>query len=124
MFFAIDDVGSGYSGLNLISEINPNYIKLDRKLIRGINYDGLKYALVKGMVELSKVSHIQLIAEGIETSAELETLIGLGVQYGQGYYIQRPYAEVMDISVDLIDRIKKLNRKYNKNLLGMLKNRG
>ena len=47
-----------------------------------------------------------------------------GVQYGQGYYIQRPHEEVMDISVDLIDMIKRLNKKYNKNLFGMLLNRG
>ena len=46
------------------------------------------------------------------------------VQYGQGYYIQRPHGEVMDISGDLIDMIKRLNKKYNKNLFGMLLNRG
>ncbi len=121
---AIDDVGSGYSGLNLISEINPNYIKLDMKLIRGINSDSLKYALVKGMVELSKVSQIKLIAEGIETYSELETLIGLGVQYGQGYYIQRPNEMILELSADLISIIKKLNRKHNKTLLGLMMNRG
>ncbi len=108
---AIDDVGAGYSGLNLISDINPNYIKLDMKLIRGINTDSLKYALVKGMAELSKVSQINLIAEGIETSGELETLINLGIQYGQGYYIQKPSEEVLDISEDIIKKIKQANQK-------------
>ncbi|MEL7657289.1 MAG: EAL domain-containing protein, partial [Bacillota bacterium] len=87
---AIDDAGAGYSGLNLISDVNPNYIKLDMKLIRHVHTDSLKAALVKGMVELSKISNIFLIAEGIETEEELETLINLGVQYGQGYLIQRP----------------------------------
>ncbi len=107
---AIDDAGAGYSGLNLISDINPSFIKLDMKLIRGINSDQLKYALVKGMVELSKTSRINLIAEGIETGEELETLIRLGVQYGQGYYIQRPHTEVMDINEALLQEIISHNR--------------
>jgi len=108
---AIDDAGAGYSGLNLISDINPNYIKLDMKLIRGIATDKLKYALVRGMVELSKVSQISLIAEGIETQEELETLINLGVQYGQGYLIQKPSAEVMEIRQELLNIIHTMNRK-------------
>jgi len=114
---AIDDAGAGYSGLNLISDVNPNYIKLDMKLTRDIHSDGLKAALVKGMVELSKISDISLIAEGIETEQELETLIGLGVQYGQGFFIQYPDAEVKDIDPALIKRIKELNFKKNSDLL-------
>lgn len=116
---AIDDAGAGYSGLNLISDVNPNYIKLDMKLIRGIDTDKLKYALVKGMVELSKTSQIKLIAEGIETKGEMETLISLGVQYGQGYYIQKPSFEVDDISVEVIKTIitaqYKIQQKYQNN---------
>lgn len=110
---AIDDAGAGYSGLNLISDVNPNYIKLDMKLIRCVHTDGLKAALVKGMVELSKVSNISIIAEGIETEDELETLINLGVQYGQGYLIQYPDAEVKDIREDILRLIRDLNRKKN-----------
>ncbi len=49
---AIDDAGAGYSGLNLINDIGPDYIKLDMKLIRGINRENMKYALVKGMIEV------------------------------------------------------------------------
>jgi EAL domain-containing protein (putative c-di-GMP-specific phosphodiesterase class I)/GGDEF domain-containing protein/CBS domain-containing protein len=108
---AIDDAGAGYSGLNLISDINPNYIKLDMKLIRGINEDSLKYALVKGMVELSKSAQIYLIAEGIETYEEMETLINLGVQYGQGYYIQMPSEEVMEIKEEIVQEIIRLNKE-------------
>ncbi len=114
---AIDDAGAGYSGLNLISDVNPNYIKLDMKLTRDIHSDGLKAALVKGMVELSKISDISLIAEGIETEQEMETLIGLGVQYGQGFFIQYPDAEVKDTHPSLIKRIKDLNLKKNNDLL-------
>ncbi len=110
---AIDDAGAGYSGLNLISDVNPHYIKLDMKLIRCLDTDSVKYALVKGMVEFSKVSKISLIAEGIETFDELETLINLGVQYGQGYLIQKPDAEIMEIDKRIIREIQKCNRKKN-----------
>jgi len=108
---AIDDAGAGYSGLNLISDINPNYIKLDMKLIRDIDTDALKHALVKGMVELSRASNINLIAEGIETYKELETLIHLGVQYGQGYFIQLPSEEVVDIAEIIVEDIERIHRK-------------
>lgn len=110
---AIDDAGAGYSGLNLISDVNPNYIKLDMKLIRRINSDNLKRALVKGMVELSNASDIKLIAEGIETYRELETLIGLGVYYGQGYYIQEPDAKIKDIKAEVLQSVKEINIKKN-----------
>lgn len=110
---AIDDAGAGYSGLNLISDVNPNYIKLDMKLIRDIDTDNLKYALVKGLVEFSKASNINLIAEGIETYDELDTLVNLGVQYGQGYLIQKPDPEVKDIENEVLDALKKINLKRN-----------
>jgi len=108
---AIDDAGAGYSGLNLISDINPNYLKLDMKLIHDIDTDSLKYALVKGMVELSKASQITLIAEGIETPEELGTLINLGVQYGQGYLLQRPSTEILEINGEILNMIEELNKK-------------
>lgn len=110
---AIDDAGAGYSGLNLISEIRPHYIKLDMKLIRGINSDLLKLAIVKGMVEVSRASSISLIAEGIETNEELETLVNLGVQYGQGYLIQKPHELTADIPEDIRNTIRHLNQKKN-----------
>lgn len=110
---AIDDVGSGYSGLNLISDVAPDYIKLDMLLIRDINIDKIKYALVKGMVEFSKASNIKLIAEGIETYEELETIINLGVQYGQGYFIQKPDSVVKEISNDVLQALLDINVKKN-----------
>lgn len=111
---AIDDVGSGYSGLNLISDVAPDYIKLDMLLIRDINIDKIKYALVKGMVEFSKASNIKLIAEGIETYEELETIINLGVQYGQGYFIQKPDSVVKEISPVVLQAILDINIKKNR----------
>lgn len=110
---AIDDAGAGYSGLNLISDVNPNYIKLDMKLIRDVNKDSLKFALIKGMVEFSKVSNIFLVAEGIETYEELDTLVNLGVQYGQGYFIQKPHSEVTEICQEVIKALKEINYKKN-----------
>lgn len=110
---AIDDAGSGYAGLNLISDINPDYIKLDINLIRDIDQDNLKYALVKSMVEFSRISNIKLIAEGIETKRECEVLIKLGVQYGQGYYFQRPNAKVQEELMDAQKIIEEMNRKIN-----------
>ena len=119
---AIDDAGAGYSGLNLISDVNPHYIKLDMKLIRNVNNDKLKYALVKGMVEFSKVSNVFLIAEGIETYDELETLVKLGVQYGQGYFIQKPNIEVMEIKEETLQLLKEINYKKNNAYINNISN--
>jgi len=119
---AIDDAGAGYSGLNLISEVNPNYIKLDMKLIRDVDSDRVKFALVKGMVEFSKVSNIFLIAEGIETYEELNTLVNLGVQYGQGYLIQKPDSELLEIRQDVLQMLKKINIKKNHTFKSLIPN--
>ncbi|MCX7715533.1 MAG: GGDEF domain-containing protein [Clostridia bacterium] len=110
---AIDDAGAGYSGLNLISDIHPHYIKLDMKLVRNVNADSLKYALIKCMVELARITNIRIIAEGIETEQELSTLIHLGVHYGQGYYIQKPNESIIEIRNDLLNLIYEENRKKN-----------
>ncbi len=119
---AIDDAGSGYSGLNLISDVNPHYIKLDMNLIREINKDMLKFSLVKGMVEFSKVSNISIIAEGIETYEELDTIINLGVQYGQGYFIQKPEEEIRDIDQSVLKSIMEINLKKNHATIGATSN--
>ncbi len=119
---AIDDAGSGYSGLNLISEVNPNYLKLDMNLIRCINTDNLKYAIVKGMVEFSKVSNVELIAEGIETYDELASLVNLGIQYGQGYFIQKPDAMIKDIKQDVLQAVNTLNTQKNLIAVGSIFN--
>lgn len=110
---AVDDAGAGFSGLNLISDVHPHYVKLDMQLIRDIDRDSMKYALVKSMVELSRMANIQLIAEGVETGDELATLINLGVQYAQGYFIQRPQSEILVPVPEVLSRIIELNRRRN-----------
>ncbi|MCK8060915.1 MULTISPECIES: EAL domain-containing protein [unclassified Fusibacter] len=108
---AIDDAGAGYSGLNLIIDVKPNYVKLDMGLIRNVDQDRLKYALVKGMVEFSRASNILLIAEGIETFEELSTLVELGVQYGQGYFIQKPDDEIKEINTEVLTALESIIRR-------------
>ena len=97
---AIDDVGAGYSGLKMLTDIRPNYIKLDVSLIRDINTDIIKQYLCKAMSDFSKNSGIKLIAEGIETVEELTTLILFGVDYGQGYFLGMPNEKLLDIPLE------------------------
>ncbi|WHT49661.1 GGDEF domain-containing protein [Sporosarcina thermotolerans] len=102
---AIDDVGSGYSGLNIITDIHPHFMKLDMKLIRQIDSDAIKQSLVKSLCEFADLSQISIIAEGIETKEELCKLIDLGVEYGQGYFIQKPKSVLLPIRDDLVEII-------------------
>lgn len=110
---AIDDAGAGYSGLNLISDVQPHYLKLDMNLIRNIDRDSVKQALVKSMFEFSKITGTFLIAEGIETIGELQTLINIGVHYGQGYFIKRPDSAVACIDSKIANTITEMNSKKN-----------
>lgn len=108
---AIDDVGSGYSGLNIITDIHPHYLKLDMHLIRNIDHEDTKQSLVKSLVEFANLASIQIIAEGIETPAELLTVIRLGIPYGQGYLIAKPHAKPTPIHPSLIECILKENNQ-------------
>ena len=87
---AVDDAGAGYASLRHILELAPDFVKLDIGLIRGIDADPARQALIAGMGYFAVKRRIRLIAEGIETPAELESLRSLGISFGQGYLLGRP----------------------------------
>jgi diguanylate cyclase (GGDEF)-like protein len=91
---AIDDTGAGHASLNHVIELRPDYIKLDRGLVQGVDGDAGKYALVHNMLGLAGDLGARMIAEGIETEGELAALRRLGVPFGQGYLLGRPTVEV------------------------------
>ncbi|MBO7744256.1 EAL domain-containing protein [Paenibacillus sp. MWE-103] len=87
---AIDDAGAGYSSLQSIVELKPDYIKIDRSLISGIHLEPMKTHLVQTFADLAAKMDIKVIAEGIEEKEELLHIRTLGVHYGQGYLLGRP----------------------------------
>ena len=89
---AVDDAGSGYAGLQRILALAPDILKLDLELIRGIDDDPARQSLALAMCQFARQTGATLVAEGIETEAELNTLISLGVGHGQGYHLGRPAA--------------------------------
>ncbi|GLR62857.1 GGDEF domain-containing protein [Marinospirillum insulare] len=92
---ALDDLGAGYSSLRLWSEVQPEYVKIDRHFIAGIDKDKIKRDFVRSIVAIARAVKSQVIAEGIETRQEFETLSEIGVDYLQGYYFARPNPEPM-----------------------------
>ncbi len=111
---AIDDVGAGFSGLNMIVDILPNFLKLDMNLVRNIDKDEIKISLCKAFVEFCNNSNINLVAEGIESEEELKTLIDLGVQYGQGYFLAMPKESFEEINQDKKEFISNHYSKHYK----------
>lgn len=89
---AIDDVGSAYSGLRIISMIEPDFIKLDMDLTREAQHNRVKMELLKAIAGFCADAGIPMIVEGIETPEELQTVQRLGVNLVQGYYMGRPAA--------------------------------
>jgi diguanylate cyclase (GGDEF)-like protein len=87
---AIDDAGAGHASMRHVTQLNPDYIKIDRSLIHDIHLDHAKRALVRSMVTLEKELGAAIVAEGIESAEELGTLRSLGVPFGQGYLLARP----------------------------------
>jgi PAS domain S-box-containing protein len=87
---AVDDAGAGYASLRHIVELAPAIVKLDRSLVAGIGDDAARQAIVTGMVRFARTAGLLLIAEGIETDAELNVLHRLGIPLGQGYLLGCP----------------------------------
>ena len=86
----IDDAGSGYANMHHIINIRPERIKLDVSLTRSIDADAIKRALAAALIEFARQTQTSIIAEGVETASEYETLQTLGVHTMQGYYLNRP----------------------------------
>jgi EAL domain-containing protein (putative c-di-GMP-specific phosphodiesterase class I)/CheY-like chemotaxis protein len=87
---SVDDAGAGFASFRHILELHPDFVKLDIALVRDIDHDDVRQALVAGIVYFALKSGCQLIAEGIETPGERDQLRALGVDLGQGYLLGRP----------------------------------
>lgn len=87
---AIDDFGAGYAGLNLLAEFQPDILKIDMGLVRDIDSSPAKQAIVEGIVHIGRQLDIRILAEGIETRAERDFLLGCGVSLLQGYFFCKP----------------------------------
>ncbi len=89
---AIDDLGAGYSGLRLWSELQPEYVKIDMHFIQGIHNDPIKLNFVRSIQNIASSLDCNVIAEGIETEDEFKVVEQLGITHAQGYYFARPTA--------------------------------
>jgi EAL domain-containing protein (putative c-di-GMP-specific phosphodiesterase class I) len=87
---AVDDLGAGYAGLTSFAHLEPEVVKVDMSLIRGLDRSPMKQKLLGSIVSLCHELGIQMIAEGIETEAERDTLVNLGGDLCQGYLFGRP----------------------------------
>ncbi len=108
---ALDDIGSGYSGLFYLSELKPDIIKIDMELVRNIHRDNFKKVIVNHLIEIAHQNDIEVVSEGVETEEELRQVITMGTDYIQGYLISKPMEEV---------DIEELNRRVQKILKGII----
>ncbi len=102
---SVDDAGSGYSSLTHILKLAPDFIKLDRELISGIDLDPVRRALVTSLVAFAADTGAEILAEGVETHDELEAVRRLGVRYAQGYHLGRP-APLNALNLNLPESIR------------------
>ncbi len=114
---AVDDYGTGYSNVSNLLRYMPNYVKIDRALLANIQDSPQKQHFVKDIIEFSHDNNILALAEGIETTEEIETVINLGVDLIQGYYTARPSEYIIK---EIAPEVKEEIVKYSS---GKVKNR-
>lgn len=111
---AVDDYGTGYSNIINLLRYAPNYVKIDRMLLTGIQDNLQKQHFVKGIIGFAHENNFKALAEGVETAQELETVISLGVDLIQGYYTAKPNAEIVqEISGEIQKEIQEFYAKTN-----------
>jgi len=87
---ALDDFGDGHSSLRLWAELAPEFVKIDKYFVAGLHADPARFQCVKALQQLGSVFGTRLIAEGIESEADLRVLRDLGIEFGQGYLLGMP----------------------------------
>jgi EAL domain-containing protein (putative c-di-GMP-specific phosphodiesterase class I) len=87
---AIDDLGAGYAALSLLVGLDPDFVKIDRDLVRGVDSDPTKRALIGSMASACRELGIDVVCEGVETAEEAQTILGIGVALVQGYLFAKP----------------------------------
>jgi EAL domain-containing protein (putative c-di-GMP-specific phosphodiesterase class I) len=97
MITAIDDFGAGHSGLGMLADFQPDVIKIDMGLVRGIHTDRVRRAIARSIVTLCHELNISVVAEGIESLDEAITMRELGVRLFQGYLFARPALEQLPV---------------------------
>lgn len=102
---ALDDYGDGYNGESTLLRISPNIVKVDMSIVKGIDKDDKRRRLVANLALYTRERGMLLLAEGIETREELKTLVSLGVQLLQGYYIAKPSYEGNPPSQEVKDEL-------------------
>jgi EAL domain-containing protein (putative c-di-GMP-specific phosphodiesterase class I) len=90
MALAVDDVGSGYSGLETIGKLKPSYLKIDASLVHDVHTSKVNREMLKAIIVLGRGIGAKVIAEGIQRVEELKELQRLGISYGQGFFLGRP----------------------------------
>ncbi len=90
MSFAVDDVGSGYSGLESIARLKPTFLKIDIALIRDVHVSRVNRAICEAIIALGHGIGAAVIGEGIQAEEEAAALLGMGVDWGQGFHLGRP----------------------------------
>lgn len=108
---ALDDFGTGYSNESTLLYIDPDYVKLDMSIINNINKDEGRQKIVEGLLTYTKSHGIKVIAEGIDSYEEMSTLIRLGVDYMQGWYLARGQFQITDIPEELKLQIRECVRQ-------------
>jgi EAL domain-containing protein (putative c-di-GMP-specific phosphodiesterase class I)/CheY-like chemotaxis protein len=94
---AVDDLGAGYSSLSVLAELQPDFVKVDMSIVRGVDADDRKQRLMDLLCRFAEATRAQLVAEGVETAAEAEALERLGAHLLQGYYYGRPTLDVAEV---------------------------
>lgn len=104
---ALDDFGTGYANLDMLADLHPDKLKLDRRLVADCDRDPRRQALIEATVTLARRLGLTLIAEGVETAAEARWLLGVGIGLQQGYYFARPALDAL--AADPTARIEALH---------------
>ncbi|MBC2872249.1 EAL domain-containing protein [Bittarella massiliensis] len=108
---AIDDFSSGYNSESLLIFLSPDIVKVDITIVHDIDRDGDRLSLLENLLSYAHSRGIKVLAEGVETRAEMETLVSHGVDYLQGYYIARPQLEVAPVEPDILRAVQAAREK-------------